>query len=827
MTGRAPVRATAPAARRAPAGNDPRRDASRPGAVDRDGPLRDGTSRAASGRDGRPRARAPRDTERSVDAARPVQQRAARGATAGLPPVPGAAAVHDEPVRPAQRGTTPGAGERRRRGVAAPAVEPATARAATTPRGTGARAGAARASAPRTSTGRATPLAASRTTSAPRTARPDDPAPRTSVPRTAGRATTPGVAPLRAPAPRASSSTRTPPAGERVLRPGPAGRTTVRRGLVPSEGVRVPARRVPPPPAPPREPADPHRRQAVLTVLVLVLLTVFAGRLVYIQGFQGEAIAAKALEERLSYAELIAARGQIMDANGKPLATSVERYTMHVNQRELAEWELKGSDPLVAGPAGAAARIAPILGMNPAELGAVLTGDAKYKVVQRDVLPAQVRAIRDLKIYSIGFDPTPKRVYPNGIVAGNLLGWVNREGQGASGLEALLDDRLAGTPGLAVWERGRLGQEIPGGFQDGTSPQAGDSVQLTLLNDLQFYAQEAIDARVAETGASSGVIVVLDPRTGELLALADSGAVDPNQPAAGNLRGSSAISDVFEPGSTAKVVTMAAALELGLTTPTTPYEVPYQYTTANEQTFKDSHEHAGLKLTTTGVLAESSNTGTVMIGQDIPQQVRHDYLAKFGFGSQLGIELPNESRGLLHPAEDWDGRTKYAVLFGQGVSVTALQATSVFATIANDGVRVEPHLIKGWTSADGTPAAAEPPTSTQVVSPQTADTVLTMLESAVDEGTGGNAAIPGYRVAGKTGTAQKFNPNGITASFIGVAPADDPRVAVGVFLQDPRSSEWGGTVAAPVFSDVAGFALQELGVAPSGVPAELFPTTWE
>ncbi|GEA88256.1 peptidoglycan D,D-transpeptidase FtsI family protein [Cellulomonas cellasea] len=622
-------------------------------------------------------------------------------------------------------------------------------------------------------------------------------------------------------------TTRTPAAGTRALLPVPAGRTAVRRGLVPGAGTRVPVRRVPPPPAPPREPADPHRRQAVLTVLVLVLLTVFAGRLVYIQGFQGEAIAAKALQDRLSYAELIAARGQITDAHGKPLATSVERYTMHVNQRELAKWKDRRSDPPLAGPAGAAAKIAPILNMDPAELGAVLTGDAQYRVVQRDVLPAQVRAIRDLKIYSIGFDPTPKRVYPNGIVAGNLLGWVNREGQGASGLEALLDERLAGTSGVAVWERGRLGQEIPGGYQDGTSPQAGDSVQLTLLNDLQFYAQEAIDARVAETGASSGVIVVLDPRTGELLALADSGAVDPNQPSAGNLRGSSAISDVFEPGSTAKVVTMAAALELGLTTPTTPYEVPYQYTTANEQTFKDSHEHAGLQLTTTGVLAESSNTGTVMIGQDIPQQVRHDYLAKFGFGAQLGIELPNESKGLLHASDDWDGRTKYAVLFGQGVSVTALQATSVFATIANDGVRVQPHLIKGWTSADGTPAPVAPPVSTQVVSPQTADTVLTMLESAVDEGTGGNAAIPGYRVAGKTGTAQKFNPNGITASFIGVAPADDPRIAVGVFLQDPRSSEWGGTVAAPVFSDVAGFALQELGVAPSGVPAQLFPTTWE
>lgn len=560
---------------------------------------------------------------------------------------------------------------------------------------------------------------------------------------------------------------------------------------------------------------------------MLTLLAVFAGRLVYLQGIHGEELAAEALETRLATAQLLGARGQITDATGDTLATSVERYTVIANRDLLADWVVPRSDPVVGGPAAAAAELAPILGLNPAELGATLAGEGQYKVVVRDVLPAQMRAIRDLAIAGISFERTSKRVYPNGTVAGNLLGWVNSKGEGSQGLEMLLDEGLSGTPGKMVYEIGRGGQEIPGGYQAGTSAQPGDNVQLTLLNDLQFYAQEAIDAQVAATGASSGVVIVMDTRTGELLALADSGAVDPNTPGQGSMNGTSAISDVFAPGSTAKVITMAAALELGLTTPTSPFEVPYQYTTANDQTFKDSHEHAGLKLTTTGVLAESSNTGTVMIGQDIPQQVRYDYLAKFGFGSKLGIELPGESRGILNPVDEWDGRTKYAVLFGQGVSVTALQATSVFATIANDGVRVQPHLLKGWTSPDGTFTPTETDPATQVVSPQTADTVLTMLESAVDEGTGGAAAIPGYRVAGKTGTAQKFNPDGITASFVGVAPADDPRIAVGVFLQDPSSSEWGGTVAAPVFSDVAGFALQELGVAPTGTPATLFPTTWE
>ena len=320
-------------------------------------------------------------------------------------------------------------------------------------------------------------------------------------------------------------------------------------------------------------------------------------------------------------------------------------------------------------------------------------------------------------------------------------------------------------------------------------------------------------------------------KTGEVLAMAESRTVDPNDPGADDTLwgGSSAVSDVFEPGSTAKIITMAAAIETGITDPLEQYTVPYNYTTANGQTFKDSHEHAGMQLTTTGILAESSNTGTVMIGQDLPEQVRHDYLSKFGFGQKTGIELPAEQAGRLWDADKWDGRTKYAVLFGQGLSVTALQATDVFATIANGGVRVTPHLVKGWTEPDGTYTPAQAAETTQVVSPETAQTVLTMMESAVDEGTGSAAAIPGYRVAGKTGTAQAWaadGTQGITASFIGVAPADNPEIAVSVVLHNPRTSEWGGTVAAPVFSDVAGYALTELGIAPSGTQPQLFPTMW-
>lgn len=570
---------------------------------------------------------------------------------------------------------------------------------------------------------------------------------------------------------------------------------------------------------------------AFLTVLVLLVLTVFGGRLVWVQGIRGEAVAAEARAKRMSSNEVIGARGQITDAEGRALAMSVERYDIAVNQRQVGEFRSTGTPEVPDGAAGVAEVLAPLLGKSPAELGGMLVGDRQFRYLEKDVLPEVAREIRSRRLPGIMVDKVAKRIYPNGDLAGNVIGFVNSNGVGLEGLERSLDERLAGSPGVETYERGLKGQPIPGGYSAGSPAQQGESVQLTLLSDLQFKAQEALAAAVASTGAEGGTVVVLDTRTGEVLALADSGSVDPNDPG-GSAGGSlaSSVSDVFEPGSTGKVITMAAALDAGLVTPLTQFEVPYTYTTQNE-TFKDSHEHGLLRLTTTGVLAESSNTGTVMIGEDLPQQTRHDYLTKFGFGSRTGIELPGESPGILRSWEtweSWDRRSKLAVLFGQAVSVTALQATQVFATIANGGVRVQPHVIKGWTAADGTYTPAPAAATTQVVSPQTAATVLSMMESVVDDGTGGSAAIPGYRVAGKTGTAQNWvnGRQGITASFIGVAPADAPRIAVSVILHNPRTSIYGGTVAAPVFRDVAGFALGELGVPPSGTEPQLFPTTW-
>lgn len=592
-------------------------------------------------------------------------------------------------------------------------------------------------------------------------------------------------------------------------------------------------------------PPSPIRRQTVVLALVLALLTVFAGRLVHVQAVQGPSLAAEARDKRMLTVPVPGDRGDIVDADGVVLATSVERYNIVANQRQFAEAPsstvVGGAGARAQAAAGAAVaakaaaeakRLEPLLGVPAAELGVKLLGDRQFVYLAKRLPPQVYRQIMALGIPGISGERTTDRVYPEGTTAGNIVGFVGAEGSGQAGMEQVFEASLAGRPGSQTYEQGRRGQRIPTGVEAMVPPVDGQDVQLTISRDLQYMVQQALDSQVALTGAQWGVVEVIDVRTGEILALADSGTVDPNQPgaAAEDSRGSRASWAAYEPGSTAKVITMAAVLDHGLATPTSRYVVPYTYATPNGQVFKDSHEHPDLNLTLTGILSESSNTGTVMVGQHLPEQVRHDYLSKFGFGRPTGVGLPGEGSGILHAAQDWDGRSKYAVLFGQAVSTTVLQATQVFAILGNGGVRVQPHLVKGVVDEDGVLQPVDLPEPSRVVSQETARTVMTMLESAVADGTGGNAAVPGYRIAGKTGTSQAFEGGGVVnnvASFIGVAPADDPRLAVSVVLYDPKTSIYGGDVAAPVFSTVTGAALRHLGVPPSGTRSELFPTTYE
>lgn len=638
-------------------------------------------------------------------------------------------------------------------------------------------------------------------------------------------------------------------------RPGrdPGTKPGARRGGVPSRlgseaapekrgaaGARRPAplqgrRYTPVRPAPGR----PEVRQRWLIGLTAIVVLAYVVRLVQVQVIEGPALAADAQEARLATSVTPAHRGDITDANGVVLATSVDRYTVIADPVAIAEFHGDGrvdaqGKPVQDGALGIAQLVGPLLDIPQAELAARLLGDSRYVVLAKDVAPRAQRAVTELELRAyIRTELVSKRTYPAGRVGAGLLGFVDGEQSGRAGIEAAYDELLSGTPGSQTYERSLDGLRIPTAEQENVEAVPGRSVRLTLVHDVQWKAQDAVDQAVARTGAAYGIAVVQDTRTGEVVALADSGAPDPNdRTTAAVAEPSRAVTAVFEPGSTGKVITMAAALETGAWKPTSRFTVPDRWTAPSGQTFSDSHPHPVERLTLAGVLAESSNVGTVMAGARIPLEVRQDYLEKFGFGEPTGLGLPGESAGIMPPDDvsRWDSRTRDTVLFGQGVAVSAMQTTGVFSTVANGGIRVPPTLLAGTTTPDGSAVDAERPAGTRVISTDTADTLLHMLEAVTDEeGTAADANVPGYRVAGKTGTAQMWLENGqqtYMASFVGVAPADDPRYTVGVFLRSPRTSIYGGEVAAPVFADIMSFTLQTMDVPPSDEKYRPVQTTW-
>jgi len=681
-------------------------------------------------------------------------------------------------------------------------------------------------SSPRPAAGSRSPAPAARTASSPRTpsgARAAS-APRAGAARSgsAPRAAAARFGPAPGPSPRASSAR------------GSSARSTRRPTAVSRSAGALERRRAARPPRPAPPVASPEKRQRWIVVVAAIVVAVFVGRLVQVQVFQAPSLAAAALSQRMSTVAVPAHRGDIVDRNGIVLATSEDRYTISADAKAIQDFRGRGrtdadGEPVADGALGVAQLLSPLLGVPRAELAARINGENRYVVLARDVMPEQQRQIRALRLQAyIRTELVSKRVYPAGNVAGALVGFVDADQAGQGGLEKAYDDVLAGTPGRETFERSLDGVRIPGGAQTSSPAVDGGQVQLTLDYEIQWKAQQSIDTAVRNTGARFGIVVVQDLRTGELLAVADSDAVDPNDRSTARVaNGSRAVQDVFEPGSTGKLITMAAALETGAWEADSQFTVPYRYTTPNGQTFKDSHDHPVLHLTLAGVFAQSSNTGTVQIAEQIPPQVHHDFLRAFGLGQSTGLGLPGESRGILHPVDRWDARTRYAVTFGQSLAVHAMQATGVFSTVANDGVSMPPVLVRATQGPDGEMVPVERPEGTRVISPETATTLVHMMEEVTGEGgTARQAQIPGYRVAGKTGTAQILTERTYLASFIGVAPADDPQFTVSVFLKSPRTSIWGGVVAAPVFRDVMSFVLQQQAVPQSAPAPAPLPLTW-
>lgn len=580
------------------------------------------------------------------------------------------------------------------------------------------------------------------------------------------------------------------------------------------------------PSIPPARVGRPTVRHRLLVFAILIAIVALAGRLVWVQGLNASALAAQAIDERTASRTIPALRGDILDRNGTVLATSVQRYDIFVNQKQVTDYLAKDKDATETGPTAAAKLLAPVLGLSVEDTQAKLTGTKGFSYVVKGVSPEVRDAVLAHKVPGIGADPVAQRQYPAGEVGGNVVGFVNSAGEPQAGVERADAELLQGTDGETKYERGAGGQIIPTGIQSTTPAVDGSDVALTIDRDLQFKAQQEIAATVQSFGASGGSVVAINAKTGEVLALADYPTFDPNHPGAADPAhlGNQSISNVFEPGSTGKLFTFAALLDKGTVTPASQYEVPDNFEIQGNR-IKDSHHHPDQQLTLAGVLKNSSNVGTVKAAETVSPQVRYDYLRAFGLGQKTGIELPSESAGILHPTEDWTGRTRYTTTFGQGYSVTALQMTSAVSTFANEGVHVQPTIVRGTVGADGAISPVEPRTQNRVVKPETAEAIVQMMDNDIPDDGKQNANIPHYAVAGKTGTAQVPGDT-YTASFIGFAPADNPDIVIGVFVYGLKTFISGNTAAAPTWSRIMEYTLEQQGIAPTGKAGTELPNEW-
>ena len=567
-----------------------------------------------------------------------------------------------------------------------------------------------------------------------------------------------------------------------------------------------------------------HNRIRALIFMTAVIMFLFGLRLVQVQALQANDYRSRAVNEMEKVKTLQAPRGDITDINGVPFARSVAATSIVVDQTQILN------------PAKVAAFVAPILNMSVSDVQTALTGKRKWNMVAENAKPATwLKLTSAIDQYNatlpgmsperiIGFFPERSyiREYPSGSLIASLIGFVNHDGIGATGLESSMNSTISGKQGKYSYANGYKA-EIPGSQSEIIPAQAGTSVRLTVDRDIQWVAAKAIADAVKSSNAISGTVIVMDPKTGQILAHATAPTFDPNNTSKVSLVAmrNPSVQDVYEPGSTGKVMTLAAALEEKKITPETVFTVPYALK-RSIKVFHDHEAHATQRLTASGILAVSSNTGSIQIGEMMSNDTLHDYLSKFGIGTKTGSGLPGESNGILPKVANWSGTTAPTVAFGQGYSLTAMQATSVFATIANGGVRVSPTVIAGTSDASGnyTPSATRE--SVRVISAETAQKMRIMMESVVSaNGTAPTAAIAGYRVAGKTGTAMRIDDTcgcyrGYTASFIGFAPADNPAYVISVTIQDPKGLHWGGALGGPVFKKVMSFVLQSKGIAPTG-----------
>ncbi len=556
-----------------------------------------------------------------------------------------------------------------------------------------------------------------------------------------------------------------------------------------------------------KRPAGNGRHTQLLFCLLFAFALV-AGRLIWIQGFSASAYADKAFQQRLKDIELPPQRGTIYDREGEPLAVSMEARTVFVSPNQVRDKE------------AVAKALAETIGGDIEDYRKKLAKDSGFEYVARKVEMNQAKALEDLGLQGVGFLDDYRRLYPSGELACQVLGFVGVDDKGLAGIEAQYDDQLAGVPGVILGERDPQGGPIPGGIQKEIAPTNGHDVVLTIDKDIQYEAQVQLTKAVKEFHAKSGNVLVMNPRTGEIYAMASTPGFNPNDygKAKPTATRNKVVCDAYEPGSTMKCMTASTVVDKGLFKPETKLDLPPTINVGG-RTIHESHGRGSVRWSLTDIVTHSSNVGTVKLGLKLGAQGLYDGFSAFGLTEKTGIDFPGEAKGWLPETSQWSASSIGNIPFGQGVSVTALQLARALGAVANEGELVTPHLLLDLPNA---PKDEPVWPKRRAIKKETAADVTEMLTHVVTEGTGTEAAVAGYTVAGKTGTAQKALPNGggyaggkYVGSFIGFLPAEDPQVLVLVTLDEPSSGYYGGTCAAPAFSRIAQFAVAHLKIPPS------------
>ena len=576
------------------------------------------------------------------------------------------------------------------------------------------------------------------------------------------------------------------------------------------------------------------RRLRLLITLSVILVFVFLIRLIDFQVVRAESINQESYEKRAVARTVPAVRGDILDANGNILATSVYRYDINAAPAIVkpVQRKIDGIDQVVSVES-IASELAKILDVEVAELLPKLIGTSHYVNLKKRVDAETHRQIVELEIPWIFADPHQNRLYPNGAVAGNLTGFVGTDGEALAGIERQFNACLAGVDGKETFEKGVDGIKIPSSTVVIQEAKPGRNVILTIDADLQYQAQQVLATEVKRLNADWATAVVIEVKTGRIVLAAEAPSVDPNDPGKSpeSERGARAFQFAFEPGSTMKAITAATAIDTGYATVNTQVRAPDSMKVF-DRVINDSYSHPPEKWTLTGVLRFSSNVGTIKFAEKVPAKTRYEYMEAFGFGKPTAVGFEGETQGVLNHYTEWDGVTNYTTMFGQALSVSPVQMVAAYQALANEGVKLNPILVAGCQDEDGNLTAVPKSDPTQVVSPSTANDVMHVLEKIVEQGGIGQAtAVAGYRSAGKTGTAQIKEGTGYgqyyAASFYGMAPVDDPKYAMGVMIYKPKRVWTNSMAASAGYQKILSQVLLANRVPPSTGKSPDLPTEWK